>query len=373
MEYALYVHIPFCIKKCHYCDFVSFPGMEDMQEDYVAALLAEMALYRGRDLRTVYLGGGTPTCMDPVFISRILEGIGRYFGTSRCVEVSIEANPGTLSDEMLDCLKKTGINRLSIGLQSWNPDELKVLGRVHNRADFIESYRRARKKGFDNINIDLIFGIPGQTMESWAKTLESIAGLRPEHISCYSLKIEEGTAFHRMLSEGVIQKPDPDLDRDMYHFAVDYLCHRGYERYEISNFAKKGRECVHNLAYWDNRPYTGIGVAAHSYGNGVRRWNTADIHRYCSMLKKGLPPVEGTETLSASEEMFETIFLKLRTRWGIDFKEFEERFGKDLRTLYGGQLEGLEKDGFVETDGRGFWLTPRGIDLSNRVFVQFLI
>lgn len=373
MECSLYVHIPFCIKKCHYCDFVSFPGMEDMQEDYVKALLAEMEMYRGRTLRTVYIGGGTPTCMDPTFVSRILEGIGLCFDTSRCVEASIEANPGTLSEEMLICLKERGIKRLSIGLQSWDNSELKVLGRVHDREDFVQSYRRARRKGFDNINIDLIFGIPGQTMESWSKTLEAVTDLRPEHISCYSLKIEEGTEFHRMLSEGVIQKPDPDLDRDMYHYAVEYLGNKGYGRYEISNFAQKGRECIHNLAYWDNRTYVGVGAAAHSYDGGVRRWNTADIHRYCNMLKKGLPPVEGSETLSADEEMFETIFLKLRTRWGVSFREFERRFGEDIRTLYGEQLKGLQRDGLIETDGRGLWLTPRGIDLSNRVFVQFLI
>ncbi|HQD42117.1 MAG TPA: radical SAM family heme chaperone HemW [Bacillota bacterium] len=373
MESSLYVHIPFCIKKCLYCDFVSFPDREDMHRRYVDALLSEMALRGGKTLRTVYIGGGTPTCLEPGLLCRVLEGVDRCFDTSNCIEKTIEANPGTLSVGILETLKEGGINRLSIGLQSWHPEELKTLGRTHDRQTFVQSYKRARKLGFDNINIDLIFGIPGQTLQSWRKTLEAAADLAPEHISCYSLKIEEGTPFHSMIAGGALEEPDTDLDRDMYHYAVEYLEGRGYERYEISNFARKGRECVHNMVYWENRPYIGVGVAAHSYQDGMRMWNTPDLHRYCTLLDSGKLPVEGSEVISPETGMFETIFLRLRTRRGINFREFEQEFGTDIRKLYSEQIERLKKDGLIEMGQEGFWLTPRGIDLSNSVFVQFFI
>ena len=373
METSLYVHIPFCTKKCLYCDFVSFPGREDMHRRYVDALLSEMKQRGGKRLRTVYIGGGTPTCLDPGLLRRVLEGVDRCFDTSGCVEKTIEANPGTLSAGMLETLKEGGINRLSIGLQSWHMEELRTLGRTHDRQAFVQSFYKARELGFDNINIDLIFGIPGQTLQSWRETLEAVAGLAPEHISCYSLKIEEDTPFYRMVAEGTLKEPDTDLDRDMYHYAVEYLDGRGYERYEISNFAQKGRECVHNMVYWDNRPYIGVGIAAHSHQDGMRMWNTPDLHRYCSMLGSGKLPEEGSEVLSPETGMFETIFLGLRTRWGINFQEFERKFGTDIRKLYSRQLERLKKDGLIEIGQESLWLTPRGIDLSNSVFVQFLI
>ena len=344
-----------------------------MHGEYVNALLAEMKLTGGKAMRTVYIGGGTPTCLDAKLLSRLLGGIEDNFDTTSCIEKSIEANPGTLSPEMIKTLKNYGISRLSIGLQSWHTEELKVLGRLHDRRTFLQSFEEARRIGFDNINVDLIFGIPGQTMRSWRETLEAVAGLAPEHISCYSLKIEDGTEFHRMLAEGVLQEQDPGLDRDMYHYAVEYLERSVYDRYEISNFAKKGRECVHNLAYWDNRPYIGVGVAAHSYWAGVRRWNTSDLERYCELLGKGQLPVEGSETISPETGMFETIFLKLRTRQGVSFREFLERFGTDIRELYGEQIESLKAGGLIETGEDGFRLTSRGIDLSNSVFVHFLI
>jgi oxygen-independent coproporphyrinogen-3 oxidase len=373
MESSLYVHIPFCVKKCIYCDFVSYSGREHMQEAYVNALLAEMRLCSGDALRTVYIGGGTPTCIKTGLLSRVLEGIDKFFDTTHCIERTVEANPGTLSQEVLAVLREGGINRLSIGLQSWHPAELRTLGRIHDRGSFLQGFDGAREAGFDNINIDLIFGIPGQTMGSWQETLEAVAALSPEHISCYSLKIEEGTPLYRMTSDGTLKEMDPGLDRDMYHYAVRFLRDKGCDRYEISNFAKKGRECIHNLAYWDNQPYIGIGAAAHSYRNGVRMWNTPDLDRYCTMLKSGQAPVEGSETLSPETCIFETIFLKLRTARGIDFKEFERRFNTDIRALYGRQIDKLKADGLVEVGEEGFWLTPRGIDLSNSVFIEFLI
>ncbi len=373
MQKSLYIHIPFCIKKCRYCDFVSYTGLRYMETGYADALLEEMKLYRGQCLRTVYMGGGTPTCLDPTLLSGIFDGINQCFDTKGCTEISIEANPGTLSEQMLSSLKKSGVNRLSIGLQSWNPEELELLGRIHGREEFIQNYEKAREMGFDNINIDLIFGIPGQTLNSWSRTLQAVADMAPQHISCYSLQIEESTGFHRMLAQGKLPQPDPDLDRDMYHYAVEFLADKGYKRYEISNFALEGRECVHNLAYWNNQPYIGIGAAAHSFSDGIRKWNTSDIFRYCSLIKEGRPPVEGREPFSIENGMFETIFLKLRTRWGINYRQFEERFGTDIRLLYKEQLERLEDDGLIQTGQEGFVLTSKGIDLSNTVFVQFLI
>jgi oxygen-independent coproporphyrinogen-3 oxidase len=373
MEYSLYVHIPFCVKKCIYCDFVSYAGRGPMQEAYVNALLDEMRLCGGGAVRTVYIGGGTPTCLEAGLLSRVLEGIDSLFDTTHCIEKTVEANPGTLSREVLTVLREGSINRLSIGLQSWHPAELKTLGRIHDRGSFLQGFDGARGAGFDNINIDLIFGIPGQTIKSWGETLEAVAALSPEHISCYSLKIEEGTPLYRMVSQGVLKEVDPGLDRDMYHYAVGFLRDRGYDRYEISNFAKKGRQCMHNLAYWDNQPYIGIGAAAHSYRDGVRMWNTPDLDRYCTMLAGGQMPVEGSETLSTETGMFETIFLKLRTARGIDFGDFERRFNNDIRALYGRQIDKLKADGLIEVGEEGLWLTSRGIDLSNSVFVEFLI
>lgn len=373
MDYSLYVHIPFCVKKCHYCDFVSYPQLEHMHKGYVDALLEEMKLYRGNAIRTVYIGGGTPSCIDPILLSRIFEGIGYSFNMTHCVERGIESNPGTLSDEMISCLKGNGVNRLSIGLQSWNPAELKVLGRTHGLEDFIKSYERAREAGFENINVDLMFGIPGQSMKSWHETLERVTALEPEHISCYSLKIESGTVLYHMVSEGALERPDPELDRDMYHYGVEYLASRGYNRYEISNFAKTNRECIHNLAYWDNHPYIGLGAAAHSYDGRVRRWNTDNIEDYCNRVEKGLWAMEDSEVLSLKEQMFETIFLKLRTQRGMNFREFKQRFGTDVRALFNAQLKKLKENGLIENDEKNLWLTEKGIDLSNSVFVEFLI
>lgn len=371
-DYSLYVHIPFCIKKCNYCDFVSYSGLEARHGDYTKALLAEMGLYRGQRLRTVYIGGGTPTCMDSIYVSRILKGIGHFFDISCCKEMSIEANPCTLTEEMLLCLKENGVNRLSIGLQSWNPRELNTLGRSHSVRDFLKSYTMARELGFDNINIDLMFGLPDQTMNSWGNTLRRVTDLNPEHLSCYSLIIEEGTKLHSMIKKGLLREPEPELDRAMYHYGVNYLLNKGYNRYEISNFAREGKECIHNLSYWNNSPYIGIGVAAHSYSDGIRRWNTKDIYKYLNMLKTNQPAAEGFEQLSPKERIFEAIFLKFRTPQGINFEEFEQRFGKDFRNLFGEQIARLKNNGFIETNGENLWLTPKGIDLSNSVFIEFL-
>ncbi len=372
-EYSLYVHIPFCIGKCNYCDFVSFPGLEHVHDDYTKALIAEMKLYRDKRLRTVYIGGGTPTCMDSLYVARILRAIEHIFDISRCIEISIEANPDTLTEEMLSCLKENGVNRLSIGLQSWDAKELKMLGRLHNSEKFVNGYMLARDLDFDNINIDLMFGLPGQTMDSWRRTLREVTNLNPEHVSCYSLIVEKGTKLYTMLREHTLEAPDADIDRGMYRYGVKYLQAKGYTRYEISNFAKEGMECAHNLVYWDNRiPYIGVGVAAHSYDDGIRRWNTKDIYEYLDRLKKGLPATENCERLNPRERMFEAIFLGLRTSRGLNFQAFKRSFKKDIRVLFADQINDLIKYDLIETDEKSLRLTPMGIDLSNSVFIRFL-
>jgi oxygen-independent coproporphyrinogen-3 oxidase len=373
MEISLYAHIPFCTSKCHYCDFVSYAGQEDRIGEYIKALSKEMELRAGFKVKTVYIGGGTPTCIDRIYLENIFSGLYNNFSMENCAEINIEANPGTLSKDKLDCLKGLGVNRLSIGLQSWHEGELKRLGRIHGRNEFVTNFREARKLGFDNINVDLMFGIPGQDLNGWRVTLKEVTDLEPEHISCYSLKIEEGTTFYRLVGMGLMEEADQDLDREMYHFAVDYLAAKGYRRYEISNFAKKGRECLHNMTYWENKPYIGFGAAAHSYVNGVRTWNTSDLNEYCDLLEGGVVPERGREEITRDMEIFETIFLKLRTARGILFNEFCSRFGFDIREAYGKQIENLKGKGLISVTEKGISLTSRGMDLSNMVFSEFMV
>ncbi len=372
MDISMYVHIPFCLKKCYYCDFVSYPAGGYCTEEYTDALVEEMKLYSGYRLGTIYIGGGTPTCLEEKSLEKIFQEIYRYYDTGNCSEITIEANPGTLSRGKLTTLRDMGVNRLSIGLQSWHDHELRGLGRIHAREDFVRNYLEAREAGFGNINIDLMFSIPGQTLDSWMDTLEEVVSLQPEHISCYSLKIEEGTPFHRMLAEGRLEEVDQDIDREMYCRAVKFLEAKGYGRYEISNFAREGFRCVHNMNYWNNRPYIGLGVAAHSFLDNCRYWNVTDVNDYCLSVKEGRSPRAGKEHIDRGTEIFETVFLKLRTSEGIVFEEFEDRFGVDMRDLYRYQLENLQRQGLLFMGDRSVRLTPYGIDVSNRVFQEFM-
>ncbi|MBA1337149.1 MAG: Heme chaperone HemW [Firmicutes bacterium] len=372
MEAPVYIHIPFCVKKCLYCDFVSYKHNDDMVDRYVNALINEIKLRSGHKAKTVYIGGGTPTCIDRKYLKGILGTLHRNLDMAACSEITIEANPGTLDREKLETLVEMGVNRLSIGFQSWNEKELKRLGRIHGRDEFVANYVLAREAGFKNISVDLMFGIPGQEMEDWKETIMEVSALEPEHISCYSLRIEENTPFHRMAELGEIAEIDEAVDREMYHYAADYLSDRGYHRYEISNFARKGRECHHNLFYWENRPFLGIGAAAHSYENGKRFWNTPDLDEYCIMLERSIIPVKGSETIDLGTEIFETIFLGLRTSKGILFDDFYGRFGFDIREKHGSRIEKLREMGLVDVTISGFHLTPMGIDLSNTVFIEFI-
>ena len=371
-EVGLYIHIPFCRSKCLYCDFNSYPCREDDAPEYTEALLRELHAYQERYnfvYKTVFIGGGTPTVINCRLIGEIMDKIAPRIKAG--AEISMESNPGTVTFDTLKYYRSLGINRLSIGLQAWQAELLGELGRIHTTEDFLNAYNWARESGFDNINTDLIFAFPNQTTDMWKETLDKVVSLGVDHISCYSLILEEGTGFYELYKEGKLQLPDEELDREMYRIAVDTLGSNGYLQYEISNFARKNMECRHNLVYWRNEEYLGVGAGSHSKLEGKRFWNYKDINRYISLAAEGKLPVEGQEELSADEDMWETIFLALRLNEGLDMAGFNSKYGVDFRTRYGSQLKKLAAQGLIFIESDRLKLTKKGIDLSNSVFVEF--
>ncbi len=448
---GLYIHIPFCKSKCNYCDFNSYSGREYLAGSYFNALLSEMKnsaeALRERPVRTIYIGGGTPSLVDSKYISRLLEICAKYFLVDSYAEISMESNPGTLSYDSLKAYRAAGVNRLSMGLQAWQDRLLKNLGRIHRRRQFVDNLEAAFKAGFHNVNVDLIFGLPGQTFEDWAETLEAVTALCSDtpsdpdmaseknartgagisaaagrsavsaasgvaafkadgisHFSCYSLKIEEDTAFGDRLGAGTLVAADDELDRRMYGYTVEFLAHKGYKHYEISNFAKPGFECRHNLVYWKALEYAGFGAGAHSYLDRWRFSNAAGIEEYIEAVRKTVSGqndwrtavnekkqnsrgsaadftedalCEEIQFIGRQEEMSEFMILGLRLIDGVCSREFEARFGESLQTVYGDKLERLVKDGLLvnNSDGTvedGYMLTPLGLDLANKVFIEFI-
>lgn len=376
---GIYVHIPFCVRKCHYCDFNSKPL--DVQEArlYEDALIREVHIWAkrflswGRKVDTLYIGGGTPTCLEPRSLSRIIREITASFDLPQDAEVTCEANPGTLTPEMVDALIESGVNRLSIGAQSTSPEILMRLGRIHSREDFFEAFRAARKGGFRNINVDLMFAVPGQTLRDVEESLQDVLALGPEHISAYSLSIEEGTPFARDRDAGLLCPVDEDTDREMYEFTIEFLRGRGYRHYEISNFALPGRECQHNLIYWRNEDYLGLGAGAHSHLGRVRHYNCLEPGKFASLLAAGTVPVEEQEELSLEAEMSLTVILGLRlVDEGVRDERFVERFGRSLRDAYGPAIDELSRLGLLSFDGRRLMLTREGVFIANEVFIRFL-
>lgn len=371
---GLYIHIPFCIKKCNYCDFNSYANMDQIKEQYVHAVISEMQLYKNDNMLvdTIYIGGGTPTCLEPNLIEKISQAYYKIFNISEDCEISIECNPGTLSPDMLKSLKEMAINRLSIGLQSWHNEELLQLGRIHTKEQFLKNYLNARRVGFNNINIDLMFSLPFQSLEQWLGTVDQIIQLKPEHISCYSLKIEEGTPFYDAYNKGTLTLPDDDTDRQMYHEAIEQLKFNAYEHYEISNFAKKGFECKHNLRYWKCKEYIGIGAGAHSFINGERFSKVLLPLDYIQQVENHQITHMDSIWLERDDELAEYMFLGLRLIKGIGSKEFYERFGMDIRAVYGDILNKyIHMDLMTLKDGH-YKLTERGIDVSNQIFMEFI-
>lgn len=378
-EIEIYIHIPFCIKKCNYCDFLSFPSSTIERENYVNALMKEITWAGNSEVtkedvavRSIFFGGGTPSILSASYMEKILSSIKASFVVKEDAEISMEANPGTLNKEKLQGYREAGFNRLSIGLQSTDDVCLKKLGRIHTYQEFEENYKQARDAGFSNINIDLMSALPGQTLSSYEDTLRIVTSLEPEHISSYSLILEEGTPFYE--DETLIrQLPPENEERMMYERTKEILALCGYERYEISNYAKHGKECIHNLGYWDNVPYLGFGLGASSYWKGARYSNTSDMASYLGCPTVPLEKREDYHVLSLSEQMEEFMFLGLRKMNGVKKDQFSERFHRPMEEVYGKVIEKYKNMSLLyEKKGR-IALTDHGIDVCNQIFCDFLL
>ncbi|MBR3166204.1 MAG: oxygen-independent coproporphyrinogen III oxidase [Lachnospiraceae bacterium] len=378
-DLGLYIHIPFCVRKCAYCDFVSFRASENVQNAYFRSLLQELGEYQSLGntclIRTVYFGGGTPSIVDPIQLMRILLLIRDHFLVAEDAEITIEVNPGTITRENLKAWKQIGINRLSIGLQSDHDDLLQTLGRIHTYDDFLAGYRAARAAGFDNISVDLMYSLPGQTPEMWMNTIRNLSALGPDHISAYALSIEEGTPFAKKYGtpEGAALLPSEEDDRKMYHDACEYLKAAGYERYEISNFAKPDKYSRHNMIYWSMGDYLGLGLNASSYMNGRRFANPADLNEYIRAVPKLSARMRENEPQTKKEAMEEFMFLGLRRSRGVTAKEFKEAFREDLEAKYGKVIKRLVRQRMLTFEDGRLALTDAGIDVSNAVLAEFLL
>jgi oxygen-independent coproporphyrinogen-3 oxidase len=373
---ALYVHIPFCERKCTYCTFNSYTGLHHLHQDYVDALRAEIAR-TGRELGRVgapslYLGGGTPTLLSAGLLGQVVEACEEHLGLREGAEITSEANPGTLNAGYLSNLKRLGVNRLSLGVQTFDDGLLEVLGRVHNAEEAIETYHLARLAGLENINLDLIYGLPKQDLRGWKADLSKATNLRPDHLSLYCLSLHEGTPLAGLISAGKLPIPDPDLAAEMYEHAEEELARAGYVQYEISNWALSGRESRHNLTYWQNRPFFGFGAGAHSYSGTSRYHNVSSPEEYVRRVVRGETPVAGREQIDRATEMSETMIMGLRLCQGVSFEDFEERFGLPLAKPYGAQIRETIELGLLDANGSGVHLTPRGRLLGNEVFERFL-
>ena len=371
----LYLHMPFCVRKCAYCDFLSFPSGAKTQRMYAKRLMEDIGVMGKRygeiPVETIFIGGGTPSVPDSGLIVEIMEHVRHAFHVADGAEISMEANPGTVTREKLTDYRKAGINRLSFGLQSANDQELKLLGRIHTWAEFLESFTLARECGFANLNIDLMSALPGQTCESWKETLSRVTDLDPEHISAYSLIIEEGTPFGERYGseEGRKLLPDEDSEREMYHETKRFLKDCGYERYEISNYAKPGRECRHNIGYWTGVPYLGLGLGASSYLDGCRFTVNPDMKQYLEEKPGMFADIEKLTKKDMEEEFF---YVGLRMTAGVSLSEFERRFGISAKEVYPGLMETFVKEKAAHFEGDRFVLTDYGLDVSNYIMAQFL-
>ena len=424
---SLYIHIPFCVRKCHYCDFLSAPCNEEIRREYVETLCTEIAKrakrFKDRKVDTIFFGGGTPSLLSAEMFGKIMTVLRQEFQIFSEAEISVEVNPGTVDREKLEAYQKLGVNRLSIGLQSADNEELKTLGRIHTWETFKKTWNLVRELGFSNVNIDLMSALPGQTLASYERTLRKVLGLKPEHISAYSLIIEEGTKFYEWFGEeeDVAQVteevqdfnledtvaafkakklPDEITDRQMYEMTRHLLEQNGYHRYEISNYALKGYECKHNVGYWKRKEYLGLGLGAASLVDNVRSSNVSELATYLevgqkakkiaeecasekdildlksklTMEQREVDWIETQDSLSVNDQMEEFMFLGLRMMEGVSIAEFEKQFGKTLQEVYGTQISKLEKQGLLEfcRERNRYALTLQGIDVSNQVFVEFI-
>jgi oxygen-independent coproporphyrinogen-3 oxidase len=373
---GLYLHIPFCQRKCAYCDFPSCVAGEALYASYLAALRLEMRA-RARAVKaqacTLYLGGGTPTVLPALDLAALIEEAWRAFALSAGAEVTVEANPGTVDEPYLRALHRAGVNRLSLGVQSFEDRLLRLLGRIHTAQEAEAAVRDARAAGFENLNLDLMLGLPQQALSDWQESLLRARDLAPEHLSLYALTVEEGTPLARWVASGAIPAPDDDLAAEMYEWAEEALAEAGYVHYEISNWARPGLACQHNLIYWRNEPYLGLGAAAHSWWNRERRANARHPAEYIQAVSERGEPAAEVEPIDRQLEMSETMMMGLRLLCeGVSFARFERRFGVGLDDVYGAQIAGLVARGLLERTAERIRLTRRGHLLGNQVFVEFL-
>jgi putative oxygen-independent coproporphyrinogen III oxidase len=380
----LYIHIPFCVKKCDYCDFLSFAADEQTQKSYVAALQKEIAFYgakyKDRRITTIFIGGGTPSWLKEDYMQAIMETVYHYFSVEQDAEITIECNPGTITEHKFEVYRRIGINRLSIGLQSVHNEELKILGRIHTFEQFLKTYDMARKHGFSNINIDLMSSLPGQTPEIFCDSLYQVLKLKPEHISVYSLIIEKGTPFYELYRFDAVRQaagmqteslPTEEEEYQTTKMTQHILKEAGYHWYEISNFAKPGYECRHNIGYWKRVDYLGVGLGASSLIDNVRYSNTRDLYTYLSVPADSLH--ETAAQITRNEQMEEFMFLGLRMRDGFYRDEFTQAFGIPIEAVYGDALNHLQQEELLlKREGR-IYLTDKGMDLNNYVVAQFML
>ena len=377
----LYLHIPFCVKKCNYCDFFSASGTPKEQADYVSAMIQEIQSYQELsgeyEVQTIFLGGGTPSLLTPEQIEKIFTTIYHIFSVNENAEITMEMNPGTVDIEKLRAMKAAGVNRLSIGLQSAQNEELKMLGRIHTYEEFLETWKLTEQAGFKNRNIDLMSALPGQTIESYEDTLSKVLALEPEHISAYSLILEEGTVFYDWYEKGKLDRgawklPSEEEEYAMGELTIQRLAEAGMHRYEISNYAKSGKECRHNLGYWDRVEYLGIGAGSSSLIKGERFDHIRDRKAYIEKIRNGESILIDREILSVESQMEEFMYLGLRKIEGVSRTDFQNYFGKNVDDVYGEILDKLEAEQLVEFSGDRIRLTHRGMDVSNCVLAEFL-
>lgn len=379
-RWGLYVHLPFCRQKCFYCDFPSYAGQEGRMAVYVEALLGELAR-EGAPLRaawgpprTVYLGGGTPTALPPALMERLLAGLREFLvAAPDALEFTCECNPGTVDTAYLSLLRAGGVNRLSLGVQTFDDALLRRIGRIHTAAQARAAVRQARAAGFRNLSLDLMYGLPGQTLAGLEMSVQQALALAPQHISIYGLQVEEGTAFARAQAAGRLALPSDEESEAMYDYMTTALPVAGYARYEISNFARPGFESRHNLGYWQDVPYLGVGAAAHSYLDGQRYENPRGIEEYLAALRESGRARREEEPLTRATSMEEFAFLALRTARGIDRARFAARFGCELASVYADAIARMRARGFLEEDAQGVRLTPLGMKYGNWVFEAFLL
>ena len=391
---GLYVHVPFCKTKCPYCDFNTYQGIENLMEPFLPALTTEVECW-GETLdhpavKSVFFGGGTPSYLPPGYIEKILASIQESFKVDPAAEITIEANPGDLDEAACAGILAQGVNRLSIGVQSLDNDLLNLLGRRHQASEAVQAFEAARQAGFDNVNLDLMYGLPNQSMDQWRQTLDALAELAPEHISLYALTLEEGTPMHRWAEEGKIPEPDPDLAADMYLYARESLASAGYHHYEISNWSLPGRACEHNVVYWENGPYLGVGPGAHSrlgdyrfwtilsprdYNNKAAAWADAGVMPVNELVEDALqavPTLEGWEHLSQEITCSETMFLGLRLLDGLRLSKASARAGVDLAKKFQAPIQECIQLGLLEQDGDCLKLTKPAYLIANQAFTRFL-